>query len=203
MRSSSSSASLWPPRAKNLMPLSGIGLWRGREHHAEVGAERLGEVGDRGRRQHADAQHVDARAGEPGHDGGLQELPRRTRVAPDDRDRPVALERRPPRPSTLRRGDREVERELGGQVALATPRTRRCRTDAHTAYTCSDGCGRPAAPSDAERRRPEHGVPTGGDPARRRGPRTPQGPISACCTAEPCGPSSGRPSCAPWPAGHG
>ena len=38
-RHSMASSSLSPPRARNLMPLSGIGLWRRGEHHAEVGAE--------------------------------------------------------------------------------------------------------------------------------------------------------------------
>ena len=38
--SSMASGSLCPPAAKSLMPLSGIGVVRGGDHHAEVGAER-------------------------------------------------------------------------------------------------------------------------------------------------------------------
>ena len=71
------------------MPLSGIGLWRRGDHHAEVGAEGVGQVGDAGRRQHAEQEHVDARRGQPGDDRGLEELPGDPGVAADDGDRAV------------------------------------------------------------------------------------------------------------------
>ena len=61
MASSTSSASLWPPRAKNLMPLSGTGLCEADSIDAEVGAGRGDEVGDRRGRQHPDVDDVDAR----------------------------------------------------------------------------------------------------------------------------------------------
>ena len=35
------------------------------------------------------------------------------------------------------------------------------------------------------------------------GAEEPAQATSACCTGAPCGPSSGRTSCAPWPAGRG
>ena len=75
-RASIASSSLTPPRARNLMPLSGIGLWEAREHHAEVGAERARSGRRRRGRQHAEQQHVDPGRGQAGHDGGLEELPR-------------------------------------------------------------------------------------------------------------------------------
>ena len=65
---------------------------RRREHHAEVGAERLGEEGDARGRQHPEQQDVDAGRGEPGHDGGLEELARDAGVAADDGERPVTVE---------------------------------------------------------------------------------------------------------------
>ncbi len=53
---------------------------RGRQHHAEVGAERAGQVGDAGSRQHAEQEHVDTGRREARHDGGLEELPGNARV---------------------------------------------------------------------------------------------------------------------------
>ena len=63
------------------------------------------------------SQHVDAGAGQPGDDGGGEELARRAGVAADDREGPV------PREGTrlaedVRGRDRQVERQLGGEVAV-------------------------------------------------------------------------------------
>ena len=55
----------------------------GGEHHAEVGVERSGEVGDAGRGYHAKPEYVDARAGEPGDDGGFEEVAGGARIAAD------------------------------------------------------------------------------------------------------------------------
>jgi hypothetical protein len=98
----------------------GHGVVAGREHHPEVGAELAGQVGDRRRRQHPDALDVDTGAGEAGDHGGLEELPRRPRVAPDDRDRPVPRERAGVGEHVGRR-DGKVERELRGEVAVRQP----------------------------------------------------------------------------------
>ena len=71
------SSSLWPPRARNLMPLSGIGLWDAESITPRSAPSVAGQVGDTGRGQHAEQEHVDAGGGEAGHDGGLEELARR------------------------------------------------------------------------------------------------------------------------------
>ena len=89
----------------------------GREHHAEVGAEVGGQVGDRRGRQDADVEDVDAGAGQAGDDRRREELTGGTRVAADDGARPVPRERADVA-EDVGRGDREVERELGRQVAV-------------------------------------------------------------------------------------
>ncbi len=93
------------------------GVVTGREHHAEVGAERSGQVCHRGRRQHADAQDVHARAGQAGDHRRFQELPGRARVPPDHRRRLVALEGAR-LGQHVRRGDGEAERHLGRQIRV-------------------------------------------------------------------------------------
>ncbi len=95
----------------------GHGVVAGGEHHAEVRAERAGEVGDRGRRQHTDAQHVHAGAGQARHHGGLQELPGGARVPADHRGRPVPGEGAR-LGQHVRRGDGETERQLGRQIRV-------------------------------------------------------------------------------------
>ena len=84
------------------------------DHHAEVGVERAHQVRDGGRGQHADAERVGARSGEPGDDRGLQHLAAGPRIAADDGDRAV---RRGPRLGQDVRGARvgERHRELRGE----------------------------------------------------------------------------------------
>ena len=89
----------------------------GGEHHAEVGAEGAGEVGDARRRQHAEQQHVDAGRGEARHDGGLQELARDPGVATDDGERAVPLEVAAVG-QDVRRGDGQVQGQLSGEVTV-------------------------------------------------------------------------------------
>ena len=89
----------------------------GGEHHAEVGAERAGEVGDARGGEHTEQEDVDPGRGEPGHDGGLEELPGDPRVASDHGDRAVALERAGLAEHVCR-GDGEVQGELRGDVAV-------------------------------------------------------------------------------------
>jgi hypothetical protein len=91
-----------------------------REHHAEVGLEHDGQVGHRGRRQHAEAHHVHPGRGEPRRHRRLEELARGARVTADDRLRPVPGELAA-LAQHMRRGDREVEREFGGDLAVRQP----------------------------------------------------------------------------------
>ena len=93
------------------------GVVAGGEHHAEVGAQRAGEIRHRRGGQHTDPQDVHARAREARHDGGLQELAGRARIAPDHGHRPVALEGAR-LGEHMRRRDRQAERQLGGQVRV-------------------------------------------------------------------------------------
>ena len=86
-------------------------------HHAEVGAERLGHVGDGGRRQHPQPEHVDAGRGEPGHDGVLEELAGDAGVAADDRERAVALELAPVGQDPGG-GNGKVQGQLCGQLTV-------------------------------------------------------------------------------------
>ncbi len=108
---------LVPAAGEELDAVVGHGVVAGGEHHAEVGAERAGQIRHGGRRQHAHPQDVDARAGEARDDGGLQKLPRRARIAPDDRLRPVALERAHLGQYVCRR-DGEAERQLRRQIRV-------------------------------------------------------------------------------------
>ena len=73
--SSISSGSLCPPRAKNLMPLSGIGVVRRRQHHAEVGVERVDEVRDAGVGSTPTRSTSTPGAREAGDHRRLEELP--------------------------------------------------------------------------------------------------------------------------------
>ena len=81
---------LGAPAGEDLDPVVGSGVVRRRDHHTEVGVE----VGDqeRGGRGGDDSRvvDVDARAGEPGRDGGGEELARDARVSGDDGLRALA-----------------------------------------------------------------------------------------------------------------
>ena len=88
-----------------------------RQHHPDVRPQLRGEVRDRRRRNDADAQDVDTRAGEAGDDRRLEKLPRRTRVAADHGDRPVAFEGTRVA-QHVRRRHRQLEHEFGGQMPV-------------------------------------------------------------------------------------
>ncbi len=103
----------------------------GGEHHAQVGAERPGQVRHGRGRQHAHPQHVHARAGQARHDGGLQELSGRPRIAPDHGHRPVALEGACLR-EHVRRRDRQTERQLRREIRVGdTAHTVRAEESSH------------------------------------------------------------------------
>ena len=149
-----------PAAGEELDAVVGHRVVAGGQHHAQVGVHGCGEVGDTGGGHHAEANHVHAGRGQPGHHRRLQELARGAGVASDYRTRPTALEH-----ARLGQhvggGDGEVEGQFGGQLGVGS---------------ASDTIG-------AEQAR--------------------HAPISACCTAEPCGPSSDRPSCVPSPERRG
>ena len=180
--SSTSSGSLCPPAAKSLMPLSGIGLCDAEIITPEVGAERSGEVRDGRGRQHADPDHVRAGGGKPGDDGRLEHLAAGPRVAPDHGHGGSGR-------SAPRRGRPRRRIASSRRVALAPPGHRPCRTTTMR-----------RAPEHREQRRAVR-------PARSDAVRAEQ-PSHAVrdqrlSTAEPCGPSSGRTSCARWPGRRG
>ena len=92
----------------------------GGDHHAEVGAERVGEEGDARGREHPEPQHVDARRGEPRDHRVLEELPRDPGVAADDGHRAL-----PGVAAVVDEHARcrhpEVDRELGGDDTVGEP----------------------------------------------------------------------------------
>ena len=57
---------------------------RGRDHHAEIGAHRLGQHRHRRRRHRAEQQHVHADRGEAGHHGVFDHVAGQPRVLADD-----------------------------------------------------------------------------------------------------------------------
>lgn len=89
----------------------------GGEHHAEVGAQRTGEIRHRRGGQHTDAQDVHARAREARDDRGLQELAGGPGVAADHGRRPVARERAR-FGEYVRSRHGEAERELSRQIRV-------------------------------------------------------------------------------------
>ena len=105
---------------------------RGGDHHAEVGTERLDEVGDRGSGQHADAHRVRPCGGEPGDHGRLEHLPAGARVAADHGDRPVG-------PVAFRehacRGRGHGERQLRGEQLAVGQSADAVRTE-QAAHVC-------------------------------------------------------------------
>ena len=99
------------------MPLSGIGLCEAESITPRSARERAGQVGDAGRRQHAEQQHVDAGGGQAGHHRRLQELPRDPGVAADHGHGPVALEGASLGEHVGRRNGK-VQGQLSGQMTV-------------------------------------------------------------------------------------
>jgi hypothetical protein len=95
---------------------------RGRQHDAEIRVEGMSEIGHRGSGQHPETEHVDARTGKTGDHRCLEELTRGSRITPDHRDRPMALER-PDSPSTLAAATESSIANCAVRSRLATPRT--------------------------------------------------------------------------------
>ena len=121
---------------------------RGRQHDAEVGAERCREVGDGRSGQHAEAQHIHSGRRQAGDHSGFEKLPRGSRVPAYDRYWP---------PTAGRSGER---------ARIAEDVSRRDRK------------GHGDLRREVATRDPTH--PVGAEQTRQ---------FSACCTAEPYGPS--------------
>ena len=84
------------------------GIVRGRDHHAEVGAQRAREHGDRRRRHRPEQEHVHADGGEARHQRRLDHVARQPRVLADHDAMAVLaageqLARRPCRPAARSR----------------------------------------------------------------------------------------------------
>ena len=105
---------LVPARPEDLDAVVGHRVVRRRDHHAEVGVVGAGQVGHRRRRQHPDAQRVDALAGQPGDHRGLEHLAAGPRIAADHGDAagvpadaaPAGAPPPSPVPAPARRSDR-------------------------------------------------------------------------------------------------
>jgi hypothetical protein len=91
-----------------------------RQHDPEVGSERLGEIGDSRRRKDAEQEYVDPGGGEAGDDRRLEELAGDSGVAAHNGDGPVSGEDTG-LAEDVRCSDREVDRELGGQLTVREP----------------------------------------------------------------------------------
>ena len=102
---------------EELDPVVGGGVVGGGDHHAEVRARGLHEIGEARRGQHLGVEHVHARGGEAGADRGGEEVPRGTRVAGDDRAGTGAAEGAE-RTEHVRRAHGQLHRELRGDVVV-------------------------------------------------------------------------------------
>ena len=86
-----------------------VGVVAGADHHAGVGAHRLGEEGDARRRQRPGEHHVHAHGADAGGDGLLQHVAGEPGVLADDDAVPVR-----PGADHVGQGAAELERQLGG-----------------------------------------------------------------------------------------
>src|SRR5680860_697819 len=105
------------PAGEELDPVVGHRVVTGRKHHAQVGFEGASQVGHTRGGQNAEKENVDASRGEPGHDRGLEELPRDPGVTSDNGNRPQAMVDGCVEDASLTEhvccGHRKVEGELG------------------------------------------------------------------------------------------
>ena len=111
---------LVPTPGEELDPVVRHRVVRGREDDAEVRAGGRHQVGDRRGRHHADVLDIDPRAGQPGDHRGREELPRGPRVATDDGSGTATAEVRD-LTEDMRRRDREIKGQLGGEVTIGEP----------------------------------------------------------------------------------
>jgi len=184
---------LVPAAGEELDPVVGHRVVRGREHDRQVGAGVRGEEGDGRGREDAGVEHVDPGRGEPGDDGRGEELARGPSVGPDHGDRPVPAEG-PDLTQDVRRSDREVEGELCRDV-LVREAANAVRAEESSHVVPFERAGRLGAlPRLGEVSTRHTDDRTYYQTRRGRPGDIPWPPsvwslISACCTAEPCGPS--------------
>ena len=108
----------------------GVGIVGGRDHHAEVGAQRAGEHGDRRRRHRAEQEHVHADRREARHQRRFDHVAGEPRVLADDDAMPVGAVG-----EQLARGHADLERDLRGHGRGCWP-ARECHRCRNTAATC-------------------------------------------------------------------
>ncbi len=170
---------LVPAGAEDLDAVVGHRVVRRRDHHAEIGVVRAGQVGHRGGRQNADPQRVDTLAGQPGDHRGLEHLAAGPRVAADDGDA-TGMTTDAAQPPGRRGAQRQ--RQLSGQILIgdsAHPVGAEQSTHAHKPLTDALNCPASARVCTATRRAS----------CTFRARSRQQESISACCTEAPCGPS--------------
>ena len=85
--------------------------------NADFGIEGVGEKRDPRGREHTHEHNIDAGAGQPGHDGGLEELPAGPAVATDHGRGSVTLERADI-PEDMSSGNSQVQRQFRRYVAV-------------------------------------------------------------------------------------
>ena len=135
------------------------------DHHSEVGAVLAHEVGRSRRGNHPDAQHIDAGAGQPRTDRGLQELTRGAGVAGHQSGRLPPPEH-PGLAEDVGGRNRQVEGQFSGQFLI--------RDAAHAVGSEES--------SHAGKLRPchdSHAQQLYGDRTRRKRPREPRGRFRA------------------------
>ena len=95
----------------------GVGVVRGRDHHAEVGPQRAGQHGDRRRRHRPEQEHVHADRREARHQGGLDHVARQARILADHHAVPARAVG-----ELLAGGHADLERDLRGhRVRVGEP----------------------------------------------------------------------------------
>ena len=189
MAASSSSSSLCPPRDRNLMPLSGIGLCDAESttpmstpssavRNATAG---VGSTPTLLTSTPAEARPADTAAARNSPDARLSR--------PDDRPGPVPLELAE-RGQHVRGRDREVERELGGDVPVGEPTHAVGTEQSAHGQTPSSSRGAPRSARPVARAfSMVADAPMAPLVVRPAGPSGRGVTISASSTAEPCGPS--------------
>jgi len=111
----------------------------GREHDPEIGVEHCGKESDGRGRQDTYAPDIDTRTGETSDDGRLEEFAAGASITPDHSDGATPLRRceRTDVAQDMRRRDREVKGQLGGEIGIGKP--------AHT--VCAEESTHHSAPS--------------------------------------------------------
>ena len=130
----------------------------GRQDHAEVSVQGLGQIGDRGRGEHPEPQHVDPGTGQPGDDRGFEEFTGDTRIPAHDSTRAggrAVRALRVPQAQLMRGRYGQIEGQLCRQITASdAPDTVSTEQTAHE-VTLQVG-EVPVYIQDAQRRCPEY-----------------------------------------------